>query len=179
MSAPATITTQRLVGSRVRESDLPYIVAIDVDPEVQKTLFGRIFTLDESRARLERWMEHWSLHGFGFWVFRDVQGEPVGHAGLFHSPRDKGSVEVGYALPPAHWNQGYATEMTLAALKVGFENLRLPRIIAIAQPTNSASRRVMEKCGLRFDREFLQPEDGPSVLYAVERSSWRDAHGKL
>jgi len=64
----------------------------------------------------------------------------------------------------------------MAILDVGFEMLQLERIVAIAQPTNAASRRVMEKCGLIFDHEYHNA-DGPSVLYAIEREQWRSFTG--
>ncbi len=172
MAGPEIIQTQRLLGKPVRESDLPYVVSIDTDEQVQKTLFGVTFTYDESKARLGRWLQHWNEHGFGFWIFRDGENEVVGHAGLFHSPRVAGSIEVGYALPPKYWNKGYASEMTMAVLRVGFDVLQLSRIVAIAQPANAASRRVMEKCGLIFEDEY-EAAGGPSVLYAIELDRWR------
>lgn len=171
MLAPDIIKTSRLIGTRVAASDLPYVVSIDTNVEVQKTLFGTTHTLEESKARLGRWLQHWNDYGFGFWIFRTSASEQVGHAGIFHSPRAIGSIEVGYALPPEHWSQGYATEMTLGVLKIAFEVLHLSRIIAIAQATNLASRRVMEKCGLTFDREYVD-KDGASVLYACTREGW-------
>ncbi len=177
MAALETIKTERLTGEPVSEDDLSYVAAMDSDEEVQKTLFGITFPLDESKARLGRWLQHWNDHRYGFWIFRDSAGEIVGHAGLFHSPRVANSIEVGYALPARFWNQGYATEMTMAILHAGFEVLQLDRIVAVAQPTNAASRRVMEKCGLTFDHEYETPKDGPSVLYAIDRERWRSFIG--
>ena len=95
--------------------------------------------------------------GKGFWIFQDSDRCIVGHGGLFNSPREAGEVEVGYVIKPAYWGRGLATEITMAALKVGFESLDLQRIIAIAQPANAPSRRVMEKCGMIFETETLSP----------------------
>ncbi|MGZ6177316.1 MAG: GNAT family N-acetyltransferase [Vulcanimicrobiaceae bacterium] len=176
MIAPETIVTQRLRGSRVRPDDLPHIISIDTDPEVQKTLFGIIHTEDQSRERLARWLKLWDDHGFGFWIFRDSMRNDVGHAGLFHSPGDHDNVEVGYAIKPVYWNNGYATEMTLGVLAAGFEVLSLPRIVAITQPANAASRRVMEKSGLTYDREILFRDGTPRVRYSIDREAWLRLH---
>jgi ribosomal-protein-alanine N-acetyltransferase len=161
------VTTARLVGRRISRDDLPYLIEIDSDPRVQQTLFGRVQTEEQSRGRLERWLKMWEDHGFGFWRFADGQNNTIGHAGVFPSAREEGEVEVGYALKPAHWGRGFATEMTLESLRVGFEQLGLRRIIAIAQASNLASRRVMEKCGMTFECETPSPDGITGVRYTI------------
>jgi ribosomal-protein-alanine N-acetyltransferase len=167
MRAPDIVTTERLTGRRARRDDLSYVFEIDRDPRVQRTLFGQIQTEEQSRDRLERWLRMWEEHGFGFWLFADGSRNTIGHAGVFPSVREPGEVEVGYVLKPAYWGQGFATEMTLVALQVGFERLGLKRIIAIAQDSNVASRRVMEKCGLTLEAQLPSLDGVPGVRYAI------------
>ncbi len=169
MKAPDVVTTERLTGRRVCRDDLAYIIEVDRDPRVQRTLFGDVQTEEQSRARLGRWVQMWEEHGFGFWIFDDRNGRKVGHGGVFPSAREPGEVEVGYAIKPAYWGNGFATEITLESLRVGFEDLRLERIIAVAQVTNAASRRVMEKCGMSFEAETPSPDGIPGVRYAIVR----------
>jgi len=82
---------------------------------------------------LQRAAEHWSLHDFGLWIFylsstRDF----VGYAGIKHAVVEgKDEIELAYAVSSARWNKGFATEMSEAALKVGFEELHLERIVAV------------------------------------------------
>ncbi len=164
MSAPDVLRTARLTGHRVTLADLPYMIAMDTDPEVARTLFG-IQTLAQSQDRLARWVQMWKEHGFGFWIFCNPQGEPVGHAGLFPSRTFEGSIEIGYALKPQYWNKGFATEMTAPIVRCAFEVLKLEEIIGVALRDNLASRRVLEKCGLRCERDFTYADGSPSVLY--------------
>ncbi|MBC5815615.1 MAG: GNAT family N-acetyltransferase, partial [Candidatus Eremiobacteraeota bacterium] len=152
--------------------DLPYVLAIDRDPEVQKTLFGQTYTAAESSARLMRWIDCWKKAGFGMWVFREHSGEAAGHAGLFPARTDN-EIETGYIVRPEYWGRGYASEMCAAVLQVGFENLNLDVIIANAEPSNIASRRVMEKSGMSFDCEFLLEEKWPTVRYVIRRDTWK------
>jgi ribosomal-protein-alanine N-acetyltransferase len=172
MRAPNVLKTTRLFGRRVGLDDLPYLIETDSDPRVQSTLFGKVQTEEQSRARLGRWLQMWDEHGFGFWLFTAGPGPTVGHGGLFPSPREAAEVEVGYVLKPAYWGQGFATEITQAALQVGFEQLRLERIIAIAQASNAASRRVMEKCGMTFEAEIPSPDGVMGVRYVVASSTY-------
>jgi [ribosomal protein S5]-alanine N-acetyltransferase len=172
--APDAFATRRLKARRIAAEDLPYVVETDADPVMQKTLADRTQTFDESRARLERWCGIWDECGFGFWIFRDAEGVEIGHAGLFPSPRDPGNTEVGYAIKPSYWNRGYATEMSEAVVRIGFE-LGLTRIIGISLASNCASRRVMEKVGMAFERDFAYAGGRAGVLYAIGRGAPDDA----
>lgn len=172
-AAPATISTRRLLGSRVTANDLGYVLEVDADLRIQRWLYGAVQTAEQSRARLERWLRMWQKDGRGFWIFRNGSSTIVGHGGLFNSPREAGQVEVGYVIKPAYWGHGLATEITMASLKVGFETLRLQRVIGIAQSANARSRRVLEKCGMIFEAELPSPDGVAGVRYAITSEMWR------
>jgi ribosomal-protein-alanine N-acetyltransferase len=167
MIAPPVVRTRHLTGRLVREDDLAYVIESDSDIRIQRWLFGTVQTEQESRERLARWMQGWRDAGIGFWIFSDMAGTVVGHGGLFRSPREEGEIEVGYALKPTYWGQGFATEITRLSLEVGFEHVGLRRIIGIAQAANIASRRVMEKCGMVFEAQLPSPDGIDAVRYAI------------
>jgi hypothetical protein len=79
-----------------------------------------------------------------------------GRAGGLAGPH---KIEVGWELHRAFWGRGLATEGGRASVRYGFETVGLERIISVTMATNAASRRVMEKCGLRFQGEL--PWQGP------------------
>ena len=170
--APQTVKTARLTGRRIAADDLPYLREVDSDARVQRSLFGKVQTLARSRERLRRWILMWEEDGTGFWLFVDDRGQTIGHGGLFRSPREAGEIELGYVVKPAHWGHGFATEIALRALDVGFTDLALERIIAIAQARNAESRHVMEKCGMLFEADLPSPDGVHGVRYAVSRSAW-------
>ena len=165
--APPIVRTRHLTGRCVQRDDLAYVIEVDSDIRIQRWLFGRVQTKEESRERHARWMREWDEVGFGFWIFSDAKAATVGHGGLFRSPREKGEIEVGYVLKPDFWGHGFATEITQVSLDVGF-NGGLRRIIAIAQSANLASRRVMEKCGMIFEAEKPSLDGVSGVRYAIE-----------
>ena len=80
------------------------------------------------------------------------------------------------------WNRGYATEGARAALRSGFEVFQLEEIVSFTVPPNLASRRVMEKIGMRHDEadDFDHPsfpDDHPlkrHVLYRISRPARRE-----
>lgn len=57
---------------------------------------------------------------------------------------------MGYAISPEFQRKGYATEAAEALVDFGFQQLRLARIYAECNAQNVASRRVMEKLGMRM-----------------------------
>ena len=75
-----------------------------------------------------------------------------------------GQVEVGWAVWPVRWGQGYATELGAAAVGYGFDELQLHTIVAYTLVDNRASRRVMEKLGFEYERDVTHA-NLPHVLY--------------
>jgi RimJ/RimL family protein N-acetyltransferase len=145
------------------------------DPRVMATLSadGNIFTEDQTRAFLQRAAEHWSFHDFGLWIFYSSStGDFIGYGGIKHAVvEDKDEIELAYAVSSAHWNKGFATEMSEAALKVGFEELHLERIVAFTLPHNTGSRSVMEHCGFTYERDIVHA-GLPHVLYLLDSSDY-------
>ena len=77
-------------------------------------------------------------------------------------------TEIGWWLARACWGQGLATEAARAALQHGFERAGLARIVAVALAANRASIHVMEKLGMKYEREMIH-RGFQVVLYAVNR----------
>jgi RimJ/RimL family protein N-acetyltransferase len=141
------LTTERLALRPPTLDDLPGWHAIYLDAE--EVWYGAPrSSLDENRQKLERQITHFEQHGFGMCAV-DLRptGETIGAAGLQHL--DGGAeIEVGYRFLKGQWGHGYASESARASIAYGFDELDLDRIVAVALPENTASRRVLEKCGL-------------------------------
>jgi RimJ/RimL family protein N-acetyltransferase len=173
MSAPNRFVTERLTGERVNPHHWRDLQILYADPQVMKTLGDPPLPIEETRARLDSWLDHWDKHGFGHYILRLRSGEFVGMVTLEMARIDTGeTVEIGYALRPKYWNQGYATEAAKALLRIAFENVKLGEVYAFTLPANTASRRVMEKSGFVYQREFVYKEIWPSVLYRITAAQW-------
>src|SRR5262245_28984587 len=118
---------------------------------------GLPFPDDQTRQSLADAAEHWERHGFGFWAFHDRRdGRFVGRGGLKVYPIDRGDViGLAYAVVSERFRQGFATEMAAASLEVGFDRLGFAAVDSWTLPINLASRRVMEKLGFVYERDFL------------------------
>lgn len=82
-------------------------------------------------------------------------------------------MELGYAIVAERWGRGLATELGEAAVAIGFRDLDLEEVVAFTLPHNHASRRVMEKLGFAYEREFVW-KGLDHVLYRIRRGSSSD-----
>jgi ribosomal-protein-alanine N-acetyltransferase len=115
-----------------------------------------------------RQMENWEKKGICLWKILPKDSDRlIGICGLQHLPEGP-DVEIGWWLAPSYWGQGYATEAAYQALAYGFDVCNFERIVAIAQAVNLDSIRVMDRLGMRFEREAVH-KGMHVVLYAISR----------
>jgi len=119
--------------------------------------------------------------GMGFWA---VEVKTTGEfLGWFHLRPGDGhettEPELGYRLRRSAWGQGYATEGGRALIDKAFAQLGVRRVLAETMTVHTASRRVMERCGLRLVREFhadwpdrIPGDEHGDVEYAIDREEW-------
>ncbi|MFE6781979.1 GNAT family N-acetyltransferase [Streptomyces sp. NPDC057680] len=163
-----TLETSRLVLRRWREDDVAPMAAIHADPEVMRWIRdGSVRDEQQTRSGIQAWESEWDAQGFGlFAVEIRSTGELAGFTGLSvpaYLPEVLPAVEVGWRLGRSHWGQGLATEAAAAAVRFGFEERRLERIVSVAQVGNAASERIMTKLGMRLLRETVSPSGGRRV----------------
>ncbi len=85
--------------------------------------------------------------------------------------------EVGYALSKDFWNKGYTTEAFSEVIRYGFERMKLERIEATCKLPNTASEKVMLKCGMHFEgilkkKLFAKGEFHDLKIYSLLREDW-------
>ena len=168
------LETARLRMRRVMEADVErWHLVVFSDPEVMRYLpSGVPVSRDRAREVFRRFEDGWDRAGLAPWgVELIATGELIGHCGLRNVDELPGEVEVLYALGREHWGHGYATEAAVAAIRFGFERLGLERILAFAVPQNRASRRVMEKVGMAYERR-ARLFGIEAVVYRIDRADF-------
>jgi len=189
------LATERLTLRRFVPADVGNLLALDGDPHVMRFLDRTTRSRAEIEATvLPRFLSYYERYrDFGVWA-ADTRSESR-FAGWFslrpvtrfdgpivHWPKwvDQTSiVEIGYRLRRDAWGYGYATEVTRALVRHAFTHLDVEDIVATTMTVNQASRRVMEKAGLRYTRtlflEWTDPLDGSElgeVEYGLRRDDW-------
>jgi RimJ/RimL family protein N-acetyltransferase len=138
---------------------------------------------EEVRDRLEHWLGwHARAPGYGFWIA--VERDTGDFLGWFHLRPAEGrpldEPELGYRLRRAVWGRGLATEGATALLDHAFDRQGARLVFAETMAVNVASRRVMEKLGMRLVRAFradwpvpVPGDEHGDVEYAVTALEWR------
>ena len=164
---------ERPLLRRITAGDVDDLVELDSDPVVMRFLTNGTPT---PREVIERQTLPGILRGYerlgGLGRMAAIErstGAFIGWIG-FDPPEDgrpDDEVELGYRLRRSAWDRGYATEGARALIRRAFAELGVRRVWARTMAVNVASRRVMEKCGLRKVGEFAVPGFAdPSVSYA-------------
>jgi ribosomal-protein-alanine N-acetyltransferase len=139
----------RLRLRKLCPEDLDTMYHATLDYEVMKYIKPVYTDIAQAQADLNQYLTYYEKHpGLGVFYMETHEGEFVGFGTLKHPNPEREEVEVGYRLMKKFWGQGYATELAIALLKYGFEEVGLERIIAVARPENKASLRVMQKAGM-------------------------------
>jgi len=176
MPAP-TFRTERLILRAFREADAEALHGI----LCQEGTLGYFPnpdrpTVSNVRKLVARQISQWEDLGYAWWAVESkITGELLGWNGLQYLP-ETGETEIAFLLDANHWGRGLTTEAGRVGLEFGFETLALEQIVALAHPENGASRRVIEKLGLRLTGEAVY--FGMAVCrYALDAKAYRSAVG--
>ena len=182
------IETERLSMRRWRDEDREPFAA-HADPAVMEHMQG-LMTRERSDAFIDRIEAWWDERGWGLWAIEVPDVAPfVGYVGLWPADYVTGDpmVEVGWRLAREHWGNGYVTEAAREALRFGFEDVGLERIVSFTVPQNERSWRVMERIGLQrdpagdFDHPNVDAVAYPHLVrhlfYRSGRAEWRTRRG--
>jgi RimJ/RimL family protein N-acetyltransferase len=160
------LTTARLTLRDWHEEDLPHFAALNADPAVMEFM-PRPLSRAESDDFVRRAQRHIEARGWGLWAVEGrADGQFIGYVGLAvpsFSEHFTPCVEIGWRLRRASWGHGYATEAARECLRVAFETLGLPEVVAFTVPANVRSRAVMQRLGMvhnprdDFDHPRLPP----------------------
>ena len=170
------LETERLVLRRLSTDDAEFVLEHLNDPSFHRYIGDRgVRSVEQARQYLvDRVMASYEKFGFGIYLveLKDSR-EQIGTCGLLKR-EEMEDVEVGFALLPQYWSKGYALEAAQAVMEYGHQELGLERIVAIVNPGNSRSFKLLEKIGLRFDRMIrLSAEDAEIELFTPEGEGQR------
>lgn len=153
-------------------SDLDALAAIWLDPEVTRFLPNQGIPIPKEKTEksLQYFLQHWQQKGYGVWAIVEKNSlQMIGYCGLRYLD-ELDEVEVLYGLAKAYWGRGIATQSARAAISYGFTVANLDKIIALALPENQASKRVIEKAGLRYEKQ-LHIFNLNALYYSIVRST--------
>jgi RimJ/RimL family protein N-acetyltransferase len=176
------ITTSRLALRPYEPGDLAFLHSMFGREDVCRYLPWIPMDVDQARAKLEQRLRQTHLEADGDPLVLAAEdsdtGRTVGEFMLRLRSLESRQGEIGWSLHPDAHGRGFATEGAREMLRLGFDELGLHRIVAGCDTRNTASRRVMDRLGMRREAEFVENEYVKGewvgeIVCAILESEWR------
>lgn len=167
------LETERLFFRKFTPDDLPKLTELRSDEEVNKYMGGlRLQNPEKLAKRFKAYIDSYEKYGFGVsaMIWKET-GEFFGWSGLMML-EDFNEVEIGYGMAKEFWGKGIGFECAKAWLEYGFEKKNLERIVALADPENVGSWRIMEKLGMTYEKNVVH-HGFKCKFYAISKDEFR------
>ncbi len=166
------LVTERLRLREMKDSDATFMLESLNEPAFLRHVGDRgVRTVAEAQCYLrERVTSRYQQQGYGVWlVTLQETGEAIGICGLIKRETLE-DIDLGFSFLERFWGRGYAFEAAEAVMDYGWKVAKLPRIVAVVSPHNTASIRLLNKLGLSFERKVrLSPSEPELELLAIAR----------
>lgn len=149
-------------------ADFQDMAAFWADPAIVEYIMPGPLPRSEAWTRLLRYVGHWAMLPYGYWVVEDKgTGEFLGEVGFADWKREiepsiEGLPEMGWAIKPSAQGQGLATEVIPAALNWADKNIDSKQTVALINPIHEVSIKIARKVG--FDGPEAVPFRNSSIL---------------
>lgn len=149
--------TARLVVRRFTENDFENFFVLNGNSEVMRFI-RPVKTKEECDVFLEEHILRPAPHAYlGRWAVDEKErGDFVGSFVIIPIPGDEKKIQLGYALMPAYWGKGYASEITKAGVEYFRNRTPLEILYAVTETPNIASEKVLVKSGFQFVNTKLE-----------------------
>jgi len=159
------MTTGRLLVRQFVIADAEFIVELLNQPSFIRFIGDKkVRTVDDARSYITTGpVESYKQNGFGLYLVQlKSTNKPIGMCGILKR-ESLPDPDLGFAFLPEYWGKGYAFEAASAALDQARDDFRLPRILAITNPDNDASIKLLAKLGFQFERVMKLSSDSDEV----------------
>jgi RimJ/RimL family protein N-acetyltransferase len=147
------LETERLFIRPWQPDDRPAFAALTQDPEVMQYVHAG---LPYSEAEVDEFLGRQArqLAAFGVCMGAIIEKSTGRLAGVAGTQPLGDDYEIGWWLARDLWGRGYATEAGGAAMEHVLHTLQRPRVVAIIDPGNEPSKRVVERLGMKCEGRF-------------------------
>jgi [ribosomal protein S5]-alanine N-acetyltransferase len=148
------IQTERIYTRPFTENDRDNFFLLNGDEQIMKYI-RQTKSQEESAKFLREVIRDYGLFpGLGRWaMIEKSSGRLIGMFSLLPFEQTK-DVHIGYALLKNYWGHGYASEMVNAGLQYAYEVLKLPSLIALTHPENTASQKILLNNQFKYQGVF-------------------------
>ncbi len=169
------LETERLTLREFQEEDCQAVQEYAADPEVVRYMPWGPNTAQDTLVFIRKAIagrNDFPRLSFDLVLIDRLDTRLIGACGIYVRNTGNKEGEIGYVLNRCFWNQGYVSEAAHRLVAFGFEELKLHRIYATCDPSNTGSYRVMEKIGMRKegllrDHKLMKGRWRDSLIYSI------------
>jgi RimJ/RimL family protein N-acetyltransferase len=167
------LETDRLRLRRLSIDDAEFVLRLLNEPSFIQNIGDRgVRTIEDARAYILRGpIASYEKFGFGLLLVEQKEsGAPIGICGLLKRDVFE-DIDLGYALLPEFWSQGYALESASAVMSYARDKLGAKRVLAVVNADNQSSIRLLDKMGFQYEKMVRLSDNAPEIkLFAATGS---------
>ncbi|HQQ94257.1 MAG TPA: GNAT family N-acetyltransferase [Bacteroidia bacterium] len=174
----SSLESPRLLLRAFESGDASNLYRMDALPEVHTYLGNKpMQSIQEAEQVIGFIQAQYRSNGIGRWAaIEKSSGHFIGWAGLKYITEAENNrvnfYDLGFRLHPHFWGKGYATEAGKISLAYAFNTLQTEEVIGTCHEQNLASRKALEKCGLRFREKFIYNGELPCDWLSISNAEW-------
>jgi len=144
--------TTRLIFDKFKKSDFINYFSLVKNPDVMRMITGKPLSEEEARSKFSTILQVNKAHKeIGYFIVRKLADQQfIGLAKIVITQEKE--AEIGYSLLPEHWGKGYASEISVELVRYSQEQEYINTLIAIIDPENGASRKILQKSNFKLER---------------------------
>lgn len=162
------VETERLFLRQFSIADAPFVLRLLNEPSFLRYIGDKkVRNLkDAEQYLLNGPMASYEQNGFGLYLVELRESRtPIGMCGLLKR-KELADVDIGFAFLPEFWKQGFAFEAAKAVMDYSQQQLKLKRVVAITNPDNESSIKLLERMGFKHERVInLTGDSDPVKLF--------------
>ncbi|HEV8293324.1 MAG TPA: GNAT family N-acetyltransferase, partial [Tepidisphaeraceae bacterium] len=166
--------TKRLVIRPLRPTDAEQAyVLIDLDKEVSRFI-NRANSLKQKTERFEKLISGYESENYGYFAIAPIETDDqlIGWVGL--TPLEGHPyTQLLYGLARKFWGQGLASEAAAAMMRYGFQRMHMSELVAVVNPQNTQSRKLLEKIGMTPRGHLKWPREGLVDVFGIRRREYK------
>lgn len=163
------LDTLRLKLEPFNDAHFEGLRVMDSDASVMRYITnGVVKTPEETWESIRKVQARWQKYAFSWWAIKEKSSSAiVGAACLQHLENVEGApLEIGWRLIPEYNGKGYATEAAKAIIEYAAKQVGATYLVAVADPGNTPSHRVMQRLGMTY-KAIEQHYEIPCVVYEL------------
>jgi len=168
MKTKKILETERLVLRELNTNDAVFILKLLNTPTWLKFIGDKkVHTIEDAKNYLVKGpIDSYKKNGFGLWlIILKKDNAPIGMCGLINR-ESLDDIDIGFALLPEHEKLGYGFEVASATMNYARNVLGINKIVAITDPRNIASIKLLNKMGLQFEKTIKVAEHDTTLLFS-------------